>query len=273
MEHIKCNPTLYIDDNPEEDLTTSIVSEEDPANRFISSIVVSDNPELDRIKRRVKEVELQAEAFKNERDRLFGGQTRLDTVIEHPMNEQEGYVNATPMFHPFSDNADHRSVYVGNVDYEVTHNQLGEHFAGCGPVLRATIPKNRADNNHPKGYGYVEFGDVEAMRAALKLNETVLNGRVINVLPKRANRPGMSQTNRIPRGTGRGGFFNGTIGRNVIAQPQLELQHQIPGIHQQIDPQNQQHIHQMHMQQQQQQHLQQQQQLQQPIYSLYQPGL
>lgn len=271
MEPIKFNPTLYIDDNSEEDLTTSTVSEEDPANRYISSSVVADNPDLDRIKRRVKEVELQAEAFKSEQERVFGGQKKLYTVEEHP---QECYVDpkTTPMYHPFADTADRRSVYVGNVDYEVTHNQLGEHFAGCGPVLRATIPKNRADNNHPKGYGYVEFGDVDTMRAALKLSETVLNGRVINVVPKRANRPGMSQTNRIPRGSGRGGFFNGAFGRNALQQPQLEQQQQHPGIHEQLDLQNQQQIHQLHLQQQQQQHLQQQ-QIQQPIYSMYQPGL
>lgn len=268
MEPIKSNPTLYIDDISEEDLTTSTVSvsEEDPANRFISLTVLSDNPELEDIKKRVKEIELQAETLKIEQERVLGAQMKLYTVNEHPLDDPEIFVDPTDNL--LADNPDHRSVYVKNVDYQITPNQLSEHFAGCGPVLRATIPKNRADNNHPKGYGYVEFGDLDAMRAALKMNETMLNGRVINVYPKRANRPGMSQTNRIIRGQGRGGFVSGAFGRNET-QPQLDLEKlQLPD--EQPDLQNQQKFHQLQFQQQQQL---QQQQSSQPIYSMYQPGI
>ncbi|KAM5134118.1 embryonic polyadenylate-binding protein 2 [Callospermophilus lateralis] len=91
--------------------------------------------------------------------------------------------------------ADHRSIYVGNVDYGGTARELEAHFHHCGQVHRVTILCDKF-SGHPKGYAYIEFATKSSARAAMELDESVFRGRVIKVLPKRTNFPGISSTDR-----------------------------------------------------------------------------
>nr|XP_044986528.1 polyadenylate-binding protein 2-like [Jaculus jaculus] len=91
--------------------------------------------------------------------------------------------------------ADARSVHVGNVDYGATAQALEAHFHACSSVLRVSILCDRV-TGHPKGFAYVEFSEEESARAALALDGSLFRGRRIKVVPKRANRPGMSSTDR-----------------------------------------------------------------------------
>merc|ERR1719424_1211690 len=65
--------------------------------------------------------------------------------------------------------ADSRSVYVGNVDYSTTIEELKEFFQSCGPVTRVTICTDKW-TQQPKGYGYVEFKEADALVNAMILN-------------------------------------------------------------------------------------------------------
>lgn len=100
--------------------------------------------------------------------------------------------------------ADLRSVYVGNVDYGCTPEELQAHFQNCGTVNRVTILTDRGGN--PKGFAYIEFLESDAVESACLLEGTELRGRQLKVSPKRTNVPGMKQRGR-GRGRGRGGFF------------------------------------------------------------------
>ncbi|KAL6906374.1 hypothetical protein ACP4OV_003975 [Aristida adscensionis] len=74
---------------------------------------------------------------------------------------------------------DSRSIYVGNVDYGCSPEEIQQHFQFCGTVNRVTI---LTDNfGQPKGFAYVEFVEVEAVQNALLLNETELHGRPLKV--------------------------------------------------------------------------------------------
>nr|KAF6411242.1 PABPN1 like, cytoplasmic [Rousettus aegyptiacus] len=90
---------------------------------------------------------------------------------------------------------DHRSIYVGNVDYGGTAKELEAYFNHCGEVQRVTILCDKF-SGHPKGYAYVEFTSESSVQAAVELNESIFRGRVIKVLPKRTNLPGISSTDR-----------------------------------------------------------------------------
>uniref|UniRef100_A0AC11EK81 Poly(A) binding protein nuclear 1 n=1 Tax=Ovis aries TaxID=9940 RepID=A0AC11EK81_SHEEP len=95
--------------------------------------------------------------------------------------------------------ADARSIYVGNVDYGATAEELEAHFHGCGSVNRVTILCDKF-SGHPKGFAYIEFSDKESVRTSLALDESLFRGRQIKVIPKRTNRPGISTTDRgFPR--------------------------------------------------------------------------
>ncbi|XP_057348885.1 embryonic polyadenylate-binding protein 2 [Manis pentadactyla] len=91
--------------------------------------------------------------------------------------------------------ADHRSVYVGNVDYGGTAEELEAYFSHCGEVHRVTILCDKF-SGRPKGYAYVEFAAQSSAQAAVGLDSSIFRGRVIKVLPKRTNLPGISSTDR-----------------------------------------------------------------------------
>ncbi|KAI5923196.1 hypothetical protein F4810DRAFT_227573 [Camillea tinctor] len=97
---------------------------------------------------------------------------------------------------------DSRSIFVGNVDYSVSPEEIQAHFQSCGSINRVTILLDKF-TGQPKGYAYVEFTEPSLVAQALVLNDSVLKGRNIKVTPKRTNIPGMS---RGRGGRGRGGF-------------------------------------------------------------------
>lgn len=102
--------------------------------------------------------------------------------------------------------ADSRSVYIGNVDYATTPEELQSHFQGCGTVNRVTILSDRMGN--PKGFAYVEFLEADAVTAACMLEGSELRGRALKVSPKRTNVPGMKAYRGRGRGRGgRGGYM------------------------------------------------------------------
>uniref|UniRef100_A0A804U9A5 RRM domain-containing protein n=1 Tax=Zea mays TaxID=4577 RepID=A0A804U9A5_MAIZE len=137
--------------------------------------------ELDEMKRRLKEMEEEAAALRDMQAKVAkemqGGDPSASTA------EAKEQVDA-------------RSVYVGNVDYACTPEEVQQHFQACGTVNRVTILTDKF--GQPKGFAYVEFLEQEGVQEALNLNESELHGRQIKVAPKRTNVPGMKQ--RPPRG-------------------------------------------------------------------------
>ena len=94
-----------------------------------------------------------------------------------------------------------RSVYVGNVDYGSTPEELQAHFASCGIIDRITILCDKWTGK-PKGYAYVMFVKPESVGNAVLLNETTFRGRPLKVIPKRTNVPAAPSPYGIGRGRG-----------------------------------------------------------------------
>mmetsp|Transcript_15491 Transcript_15491/g.31703 ORF Transcript_15491/g.31703 Transcript_15491/m.31703 type:complete len:140 (+) Transcript_15491:100-519(+) len=53
-------------------------------------------------------------------------------------------------------NTDGHSIYVGQVDYSTTPEELLSHFESCGTVERVTIVCDKF-TGRPKGFAYLEF--------------------------------------------------------------------------------------------------------------------
>ncbi|XP_019172258.1 PREDICTED: polyadenylate-binding protein 2-like isoform X1 [Ipomoea nil] len=138
--------------------------------------------ELDEMKKRLKEMEEEAAALRE-----------MQAKVEKEMGAVQGETD------PASDAAsqasreevDSRSIFVGNVDYACTPEEVQQHFQACGTVNRVTILTDKF--GQPKGFAYVEFLEQEAIQEALKLSESELHGRQLKVMPKRTNVPGMKQ--------------------------------------------------------------------------------
>ena len=78
------------------------------------------------------------------------------------------------------------SVYVANVDYGCTEEELKAHFKKCWRVNGLTIPKNEYGN--PRGYAFVEFSDVDSVAKALaELNGSIFRSREITVSRAKSN--------------------------------------------------------------------------------------
>ena len=66
-------------------------------------------------------------------------------------------------------------LYVGNISYSVTNEQLRELFSNYGEVIEIRIIEG-------KGFGFVEMSDIsEAERAKEELNGTDFKGRTLKV--------------------------------------------------------------------------------------------
>ncbi|NXF37325.1 RBM34 protein, partial [Nyctibius bracteatus] len=73
-----------------------------------------------------------------------------------------------------------RSVFLGNLPYDISDDAVREHFSDCGSVVAVRVVRDRK-TGLGKGFGYVLFENTDAVHLALKLNETVLMGRKIRV--------------------------------------------------------------------------------------------
>jgi len=74
-----------------------------------------------------------------------------------------------------------RRLYVGNLAWGVTDQDLQEVFAEAGKVENAQVIIDRA-TNRSRGFGFVEMATDEAADAAIKkLNGRDLKGRAIRV--------------------------------------------------------------------------------------------
>lgn len=72
-----------------------------------------------------------------------------------------------------------RTVYVGNLSFFTTEQQIMETFSTVGPVKRLIMGVNSL-NRTPCGFCFVEYYNLEHYHAALKvLNESVCDDRVI----------------------------------------------------------------------------------------------
>ncbi|WP_176011638.1 RNA-binding protein [Victivallis sp. Marseille-Q1083] len=83
------------------------------------------------------------------------------------------------------------NIYVGNLPYSITREELEQEFSTFGEVSSARIVNDR-ESGRSKGFGFVEMNnDDEARRAIDELNGKELGGRkaVVNEAKPREERP------------------------------------------------------------------------------------
>ena len=74
-----------------------------------------------------------------------------------------------------------RKLFVGNLSFETSDDDLKEAFSKAGACDTAAVIKDRA-TGRSRGFGFVEMGsDEDAQRAITELNGKDLRGRTISV--------------------------------------------------------------------------------------------
>jgi cold-inducible RNA-binding protein len=90
-------------------------------------------------------------------------------------------------------------LYVGNLAFETSGENLRQHFAQAGTVESAAVVEDR-ETGRSRGFGFVEMSSKEEGEAAIEqFNGNDLNGRnlLVNVAKPRENRAdGRNSVNR-----------------------------------------------------------------------------
>jgi RNA recognition motif-containing protein len=73
------------------------------------------------------------------------------------------------------------NIYVGNLSFEATEDELRGLFEEHGEVLKVNIITDR-DTDRPRGFGFVEMADASKGRTAVEqINGREVGGRTLNV--------------------------------------------------------------------------------------------
>ena len=103
------------------------------------------------------------------------------------------------------------NIFVGNLSYQTTQNDLQAAFAAYGSVERVNIVTDR-DTGQPRGFAFVEMTDPQGAQAAIsQLNGADLHGRTLNVNEARPKPAG-----------GNGGFGGGRNNNSGFARNRRE---------------------------------------------------
>lgn len=92
-----------------------------------------------------------------------------------------------------------KKLYVGNLSYSVTDQDLSQKFSECGTVESVTLIRDK-DTGRAKGFGFVEMStDEEAANAINKFHSSDFSGRPMTVneaKPMTARPPSDNQRGR-----------------------------------------------------------------------------
>lgn len=102
-------------------------------------------------------------------------------------------------------------LYVGNLAFSTSSQDLQELFAATGTVESASVVEDR-DTGRSRGFGFVEMSSKEEGQAAIaEFNGKEINGRslTVNEAKPRENRGGGGGRGGYGGGGGRGGYGGG----------------------------------------------------------------
>src|SRR6058998_3197507 len=98
-------------------------------------------------------------------------------------------------------------LFVGNLSFNTTENDLNDAFAAFGTVTEANLMMDRT-TNRPRGFGFVTMSSAEeAQKAVAAMNGKEIDGRAltVNVAKPREERSGGGGGGRREGGGGYGG--------------------------------------------------------------------
>src|SRR5438034_800099 len=102
-----------------------------------------------------------------------------------------------------------KNLYVGNLSFQTTADDIREAFAQYGTVTRAQVVTDR-ETGRSRGFGFVEMED-GAEEAVTKMNGAMFQGRTltVNEARPREDRPRSGGGGGYGGGGGRGGYGGG----------------------------------------------------------------
>src|SRR5580765_7226731 len=107
-------------------------------------------------------------------------------------------------------------LFVGNLSFNITENDLQDAFAAHGTVTEANLMMDRA-TGRPRGFGFITMSsDAEAQKALEVMNGKEMDGRALTVnvaKPREERSGGGGGGGRREYGGSSGGYGGGGRGR------------------------------------------------------------
>lgn len=72
------------------------------------------------------------------------------------------------------------TVFVGNLSFQATEQDIASTFAECGPISHIRLPRYH-DTGKMKGYAYLEFQDLDSATKCIKLQDVQIAGRPVRL--------------------------------------------------------------------------------------------
>ncbi|NWS30154.1 RBM34 protein, partial [Polioptila caerulea] len=143
----------------------SLIPAEDGVSKKVAAIKRKVHPNVKSINAYVvfkEECDAQKALKENGTEIASGFHIRVDTASETSSHDNK------------------RSVFLGNLSYDILDDTVREHFRVCGDIVRVRVVRD-SRTGLGKGFGYVLFENTDAVHLALKLNNSVLMGRKVRV--------------------------------------------------------------------------------------------
>lgn len=143
----------------------SVIREDPTMTRRVAAIQRKVHPKKQNVNAYVvfKEEEAVAGALRwNGQEIKEGFHIRVDRVSQHSSHDHK------------------RSIFVGNLPYDITELPLRQHFGDCGMVEAVRLVRDK-DSGMGKGFGYILFESPDSVMLALKLDGSRLLDRKIRV--------------------------------------------------------------------------------------------
>ena len=97
-------------------------------------------------------------------------------------------------------------LFVGNLSFDTTENDLQDAFAAYGTVTEANLMVDRM-TSRPRGFGFITMSTAdEAQKAIAALSGKEINGRALTVNVARPREERVGGGGRRPYGGGRGRY-------------------------------------------------------------------
>lgn len=82
------------------------------------------------------------------------------------------------------------TAYIGNLSFDASEAEIGEFFAGANANVKSVRLMRDRETDRPRGFGYVEFSDLESLKTSLSMTGSPLAGRDVRITVAEAPKQG-----------------------------------------------------------------------------------
>ncbi|CAO3650732.1 unnamed protein product [Cunninghamella blakesleeana] len=128
-------------------------------------------------KKKVKEAfkkRKRGEEIGEEEEKIIEDNTNEDGEI---ISSSTNTTKSTPKKSKKEKQAEEHGVWVGNLAFSTTTDNIQKFFKDCGEIQRIKCPKGDGGRKQNKGFAYVIFTEEDAIEKAINKSEQVLDGR------------------------------------------------------------------------------------------------